>query len=563
MPVPKFLPAPRLYLPGWSSMKATFRHLEVFSSEVRTATLLESRFAKSVRGRHPRLLESWFAKADRVDAFSRTFIAERDIDAILLVLTTAFAVDFAVAWLFSPRQVHSLIIAMVVVLGGTLLLMTVLGSLVCRARTGASWAAFAITLLITMAECRWAFGSWTAGGCVLGAVFGLLAFLMAWLFREDSEAGTMVSAIVCAGSGALTAALFAPFIAARYLAGPDYPLAGVLVAWLTGLAIVTVLELFVFGVVFPAMRFNSPRFQYAATSVLLIGVAALVQVSTPPTADWLLAGITAGLAGLLAATGVMFLLMILSELLVLGIKRSLMDDPGPQLSIILLYGLFDLEFGTLWRLVEAPIAMERRDMRKWLRNRLRRGTPPRHHMGASLDWATMEDAALKRLSQRLDVVIEMLHTSVGPSVAVVTAPTNASVRAELDRIRAALIRLQRAVLLREGTPEDAVRHLATDLGAAVTQRWAGFVKDDEPDATGTHIKAIGKAVARIVVAVAPLAVAVAVQLTLPDLGTFAQGSLYTFAVSWLTASLMRVVDPKVDETMALADKFGQVIRLRS
>jgi hypothetical protein len=414
-----------------------------------------------------------------------------------------------------------------------------------------------------MAEIRWAYGYFSVGGWLLGGAFGLLAFLLAWVFWTDNQPSTMAGAIACAGSGALTAALFAPFIAVRYLAGPGYPLGGVLVAWLTGLVIVTVLELFVFGVVFPAMRANSARFQYAFTSVLLIGVAAILQVSTPPTADWLRAAITAGLTGLLAATSVMFLLMLLSELVVLAIKRSLTDNPGPQISTILLYGLFDLEFGTLWRLVEAPIALERRDMRKWLRNRLRRGTPPRHHMGASLDWATMEDAALKRLSQRLDVVIEMLHISVGPSVAVVTAPTNASVRVELDRIRAALIRLQRAVLLREGTPEDVVRHLATDLDAAVTQRWSGFVKDDEPEATGTHIKAIGKAVARTVVAAAPLVVAVVVQLTLPDLGSFAQGSLYTFAVSWLAASLMRAVDPKVDETMALADKFGQAIRLRS
>ncbi|MFL6126686.1 hypothetical protein [Actinophytocola sp.] len=544
-------------------MRATYRYLEVFSSEVRTAALLESRFAKSVRRRHPRLLESWFAQADRGDAFSRTFLTDRDIDLSLVLLTALFTLDFAVAWLFSPRHPHSLVVALVIVLSGTLLLMTVLGTLACRARAGASWAALAITLLITMSECRWAYGSFDVSGCVLAGVFGLLAFLLAWLSREDGTAGTMVGAIGCAGSGALVSTVFAPFITVRHLVGPRYPLAAVIAAWLTGLVIVLVLGYLLLVVVLPSMRLKSPRFQYAFLSLLLIGVAAVLQVSAPSGADWLRAGNTAGLAGFLAGVGVLFLLMVLGDLLLLAIKKEFADKPDVQIATTMLYGLFDLEFGPLWRVVEAPFAMERRDLRKWLRNRLRCGTPPRHRLGTGLDWATRDHSTLQRLAQRLDLAIELLHTSVAPSLTVFTAPTNASVRTELDRIRAALIRLQRAVLLREGAPEDVVRHLTNDIDAAVTRRWAGFVKDDEPEFTGTRIKTISRAVAKTLVAVAPLAVAVAVQLTLPDLGSFAQGSLYTFAVSWLTASLMRAVDPKVDETMALADKFTQVIRSRS
>ncbi len=373
-----------------------------------------------------------------------------------------------------------LVTAVVLILATTLLLMVLMGTLLTHCRAGSTWLALGSALLVTVSLCLWAYGVSTVWGWVLGGGFGLTVFVAAWLMRDDDYPRTARNAANASGGAGTVSAVFAPFIVARGLAGPDCPFGVVATAWLTGLALFLLLS---YLTVVISNRFPVPstlRAWYSVWTVMLIMTVAVLQAPPPPGPDWLRIGVHSGLTGYFVGICVMLVLGIADGLVQLADRRALRTTPPhATITTILLYTVFDAEFGDLWRRVEPPRELSRKDLRKWLRHRLSRGTPPRRRHGRGVAWSAIDEAALERIPIRLDSVIWLLRVSVGPSLTVTTPATNMAVHHELERIRAALTRLQRAVLLREGTPEDVIRALCTDLEAALTRRWAGFVRDDD------------------------------------------------------------------------------------
>ncbi|MDQ3762163.1 MAG: hypothetical protein M3460_10870 [Actinomycetota bacterium] len=460
----------------------------------------------------------------------------------------------------SGRQVDKLIVAASAFVLTTLLSSIILVSLLLPKRKELDWIAFILSIVISTTLVICAHRTLDVSAYVLSASFGLSLFGFALIFRGD-EPRLLRDASSAAGAIVLTVTVFTPFIAARWLL-TDYSFMEVGGTFLVSIIIFAVIAGVVYLPLWQRWWKLSMRVYCLYLAVIAVGLVSALQ-ALPTSFGWLNAAYLAGLlSGLILLVG-MFLGYLILLLASFVYQQATKQDPEQQIvSILLMYALFDLEFGAAWRGVDliVPRPLNDRDLRRWLRHRLA-GIPVKsRRIDRDMKWERIDPESLMRIAERLDGIIWLFRYSIPSSLRVLHSVTNDAVRNEIDRIVAALSNCQRSVLLRDAKPYEVARNLLANLEAAVTNQLGRFIKENNVAADPNRAQRAGKLAIKIIVALTPLAAAIAMRFLFPDITTVAQGVFDTFAVTWLVASVIRALDPKAEATLNLADKIGSITR---
>jgi hypothetical protein len=529
-----------------------------YRAEIRTAriklhgALFASRHLAKVRGRHHEQLQQDMFNWIRIGPLNKITDAFYESSVVVIMGMTLFVTPVVAVAELADAPMSRLGLAVALLLGAWLVpalvlvpIMTVTGF---RARLLALVAAIAVAAVVVGVFDRGRWPSWVVPAGVLGISWFSVALLIGVdKDQKDAETGRERAAMLF-----LPLFLFAPFLTARLLMGPDHPIWDVVLVGLLSLTVAGVVGLLVYKSV-TFVGSTGARTFYATP--LLILTALLVPITlVPRDPNWAVCAVR---GGLLAVAGGMLAFVLLSlvyfALTTVNGRWGVGKDPEANIVRALVFQVLDLEFGAphWWTLV-VPEGADERAGKRWVRRTLAsRGRAVRG----------MDREQMQRLTERQDGLIFTFDRHFASRYRVWHEETNEFVRKQAHQMAATMALWQRRMLIRGDEPaETLISPIVRCLDAAVSRQWDRFDRA-EVDATPRRLRRRFLTGAKqVLVAVLPLVAVVILALTPARVPDALIGSLATFALTWLAANLLRAIDPRASESLDVADKLGRAAR---